>query len=69
MVPVFDFSSAQSSIHVMDTIAYYKAQSISQRNASVTTNCRVQANVPMSGHSSLHPYQPTANTDKYKVIY
>jgi len=54
----------------MDTIAYYKAQSVSQRNATMATNCRVQANAPMSSHSS-HAYQSSsmANADKYKVLY
>ncbi|XP_066919823.1 homeodomain-interacting protein kinase 1-like [Clytia hemisphaerica] len=45
--------NVQSSIHVMDTIAYYKAQALSQRNATTmaTANCRVQAS-SRNGHTS-----------------
>lgn len=47
--------NVHSSIHVMDTVAYYKAQSVSQRNA---TNNRAQIDT-----SFAHAYQPSSATN------
>ena len=46
------FFSVQSSIHVMDTIAYLKAQTVSQRNAS--SGCNIM-------QSSTCAYEPISN--------